>query len=149
MTARALTMGAVLAFLPVMGAAQDLPDWMPADTGDWCDDSVAFDPDAAISTAVIDEVGTEATFFDTLTLTCAGDTVPIMCGSGGCTLFAEVGGAVTEWQAQGWQMIDVAGRPLLLIERDGGWCGGAGSQVCYEALNWDEDAGWLTVMPPG
>jgi hypothetical protein len=43
-------------------------------------------------------------------------------------------------------MIDWEGRPILLIARDGGWCGGAGAQVCYEAVLWSHGK-MLTVMP--
>ena len=43
-------------------------------------------------------------------------------------------------------MIDWDGRPILLIMRDGGCCGGAGAQVCYEAVSWSKGR-MLTVMP--
>ncbi len=47
------------------------------------------------------------------------------CGSGGCTLYPVVGDRSWEFQAEGWRMIEWDGRPILLIARDGGWCGGA------------------------
>jgi hypothetical protein len=69
------------------------------------------------------------------------------CGSGGCLLHAVVGEQSWSFQAEGWRMIDWDGRPILLIARDGGWCGGAGSQLCFEAVNWSFGQ-MLTVMPP-
>jgi hypothetical protein len=61
-------------------------------------------------------------------------------------LHAIVGDEVWSFQAEGWRMIDWDGRPILLIARDGGWCGGVGAQVCYEAVVWSHGKK-LTVMP--
>ncbi|WP_306151376.1 hypothetical protein [Roseovarius sp. MMSF_3281] len=69
------------------------------------------------------------------------------CGSGGCMLHAIVGDKSWRFQAEGWRMIEWDGRPILLIARDGGWCGGAGAQLCYEAVTWS-NGDMLTVMPP-
>ena len=69
------------------------------------------------------------------------------CGSGGCSVWTIVGDDVTEFQAEGWRMIDWNGRQILLIARDGGWCGGYGAQLCFEAVTWS-DGTLLTVMPP-
>ncbi|SIO47730.1 hypothetical protein SAMN05444722_2448 [Rhodovulum sp. ES.010] len=68
------------------------------------------------------------------------------CGSGGCMLHAVVEDAVRSFQAEGWRMVEWDGRPILLIARDGGWCGGAGAQVCYEAVVWSNGQA-LSVMP--
>ena len=71
----------------------------------------------------------------------------LYCGSGGCMLNLIVDGTVNAWQATGWQLIDWGPDRVLLIGRDGGWCGGAGAEVCYEALVWSNDR-ILTVGPP-
>ncbi|MGC9419972.1 MAG: hypothetical protein ACP5EN_13475 [Rhodovulum sp.] len=68
------------------------------------------------------------------------------CGSGGCMLHAVIDDQAWAFQAEAWRMIDWNGRPILLIARDGGWCGGAGAQVCYEAVSWSHGQ-MLTVMP--
>ncbi|MBY8976158.1 hypothetical protein KHP62_10095 [Rhodobacteraceae bacterium NNCM2] len=68
------------------------------------------------------------------------------CGTGGCTIHAVIGEESWDYQAEGWRMIDWGGRPILLIARDGGWCGGAGSQLCYEAVVWSAGKP-LSVMP--
>jgi hypothetical protein len=68
------------------------------------------------------------------------------CGSGGCSLYAFVGEEVFEWQALGWRVIHWDGEPILLIGRDGGWCGASGAEHCFEALNWTGET-FLTVMP--
>ena len=60
----------------------------------------------------------------------------LFCGSGGCMLNLVVDGAVMAWQATGWRLVDWGPDTILLIGRDGGWCGGAGAEVCYEALVW-------------
>lgn len=70
----------------------------------------------------------------------------LYCGTGGCMLHAIVNNEVWSFQAVGWRMIDWDGRPILLIARDGGWCGGTGAQVCYEAVVWSHGK-MLTVMP--
>ncbi len=70
----------------------------------------------------------------------------LYCGSGGCMLNLIVDGAVQAWQATGWRLIDWGPDTILLIGRDGGWCGGAGAEVCYEALVWSNGA-ILTVGP--
>lgn len=68
------------------------------------------------------------------------------CGSGGCGLHAIVGDRMWSFQAEGWRMTDWDGRPILLVARDGAWCGGAGAQVCFEAVTWSFGE-MLTVMP--
>ncbi|MEP1199751.1 hypothetical protein [Tateyamaria sp.] len=70
----------------------------------------------------------------------------LYCGSGGCMLNLIVDGTVTAWQATGWRLVDWGPDRILLIGRDGGWCGGAGAEVCYEALVWSNDR-LLTVGP--
>ncbi|MDX5360911.1 MAG: hypothetical protein LPL00_05855, partial [Alphaproteobacteria bacterium] len=71
----------------------------------------------------------------------------LYCGSGGCMLHAVIGERSWSFQAEGWRMIAWDGRPILLVARDGGWCGGAGSQLCFEAVVWSFGE-MLTVMPP-
>ena len=70
----------------------------------------------------------------------------LYCGTGGCMLNLIVDGAVRAWQATGWRLIDWGPDRILLIGRDGGWCGGAGAEVCYEALVWSNGR-VLTVGP--
>jgi hypothetical protein len=62
--------------------------------------------------------------------------VSLYCGTGGCMLNLIVDGTVHAWQATGWKLIEWGPDQILLIGRDGGWCGGAGAEVCYEALVW-------------
>ena len=69
------------------------------------------------------------------------------CGSGGCMLHAVVGEDSWRFQAEGWRVIDWDAQPILLIARDGGWCGGVGAQLCFEAVTWS-DGDMLSVMPP-
>ena len=71
----------------------------------------------------------------------------LYCGSGGCMINLVVGQDVKAWQATGWRLVDWGPDRILLIGRDGGWCGGAGAEVCYEAVVWSNDR-ILTVGPP-
>jgi hypothetical protein len=70
----------------------------------------------------------------------------LYCGTGGCMLNLIVNGETMAWQATGWRLIDWGHDRILLIGRDGGWCGGAGAEVCYEALVWSNGK-ILTVGP--
>lgn len=70
----------------------------------------------------------------------------LYCGTGGCMLNLIVEGTVQAWQATGWRLVDWGPDQILLIGRDGGWCGGAGAEVCYEALVWSNGR-VLTVGP--
>ena len=70
----------------------------------------------------------------------------LYCGTGGCMLNLVVDGRVMAWQATGWRLVDWGPDRILLIGRDGGWCGGAGAEVCYEALVWSNGR-MLTVGP--
>ena len=70
----------------------------------------------------------------------------LYCGTGGCMLNLIVDGTIIAWQATGWRLIDWRPDNILLIGRDGGWCGGAGAEVCYEAIVWSNGK-VLTVGP--
>ncbi|OSQ52425.1 hypothetical protein [Marivita geojedonensis] len=70
----------------------------------------------------------------------------LYCGTGGCMLNLVVNGETMAWQTTGWRLLDWGPDRILLIGRDGGWCGGAGAEVCYEALVWSNDR-ILTVGP--
>ncbi|MEZ5911744.1 MAG: hypothetical protein R3D84_05495 [Paracoccaceae bacterium] len=86
------------------------------------------------------------TVIDSAKFTCSS-AATMYCGTGGCSLYAVVGDQRYEWQALGWKLVDWAPDRILLIGRDGGWCGGAGFERCFEALNWSEGR-FLTAMPP-
>ena len=79
-------------------------------------------------------------------LRCSTMAMAPYCGSGGCSLYAIVGEQVFEWQSLGWRVINWDGEPVLLIGRDGAWCGVSSAGYCFEALYWNGE-GFLTVMP--
>ncbi len=105
-----------------------------------------FEAGDAVAEVDLDGVPPLDRMIDTSRFSCSS-MASMTCGSGGCTLHAVIGAQSWEFQAEGWRMIDWGGRPILLIARDGGWCGGAGSQLCFEAVNWSNGS-MLTVMPP-
>lgn len=105
-----------------------------------------FDSGKAVSKIDLTGDGNMDTVIDESDFHCSSSR-SLYCGSGGCMLHAIVDGEVWSFQAEGWRMTDWDGRPILLIARDGGWCGGAGAQVCYEAVVWSHGK-MLTVMPP-
>jgi hypothetical protein len=101
--------------------------------------------DAAVPTD-LDGLDPLDTLLDMSRVTCSS-AASLYCGSGGCSLHAVIGDESWEFQAEGWRMIEWDGRPILLIARDGGWCGGIGAQICFEAVSWS-DGRMMTVMPP-
>lgn len=104
-----------------------------------------FDQGEAVSKIDLTGDGTLDTVIDESDFSCSSSK-SLYCGTGGCMLHAIVDDEVWSFQAEGWRMMDWDGRPILLIARDGGWCGGAGAQVCYEAVVWSHGK-MLTVMP--
>lgn len=105
-----------------------------------------FDAGDAVSEVNLDGEGPMDRVVDESRFSCSS-MASAYCGSGGCNLHAVVGERSWAFQAEGWRMIDWAGRPILLIARDGGWCGGAGAQICFEAVTWSFGE-MMTVMPP-
>jgi hypothetical protein len=93
----------------------------------------------------LDGDGPDDALVDESRYTCSS-AASMYCGSGGCMLHAVAGGTTSVFQAEGWKIVDWDGRPVLLVARDGGWCGGAGAQLCFEAVAWS-DGRMLTVMP--
>ena len=93
----------------------------------------------------LDGMGEIDRIVDTSKFSCSS-AVSLYCGTGGCVIHAVIGDKSWSFQAEDWRMTDWDGRPILLIARDGGWCGGAGAQICYEAVVWSY-GDMLTVMP--
>ena len=106
-----------------------------------------FDAKDAVQHVDLTGDGKPDTVVDASRFSCSSSR-SLYCGSGGCSLDAIVGDKSWTFQAEGWRVIDWDGRPILLVMRDGGWCGGAGAQVCYEAVTWSNGQ-MLTVMPGG
>jgi hypothetical protein len=105
-----------------------------------------FDVGDAVSPVDLDGDGTPDRVIDESRFACSS-SASMYCGSGGCMLHAVIGARSWSFQAEGWQVIEWAGRPILLVARDGGWCGGAGAQLCFEAVTWSGGE-MLSVMPP-
>ncbi len=104
-----------------------------------------FDVGGAILEVDLTGDGTADTLIDARGFSCTAVPSPY-CGSGGCPLHAFVGDQAWSFQAEGWRMLDWDGRPILLVARDGGWCGGAGAEPCFEAVVWSS-GDMFTVMP--
>ncbi|WP_050932162.1 hypothetical protein [Aestuariivita boseongensis] len=102
--------------------------------------------DAVIEIELRSQFGTvDAELVDESQYACSS-AASLYCGTGGCMLNLIVNGETMAWQATGWRLIDWGPDRILLIGRDGGWCGGAGAEVCYEALVWSNGK-MLTVGP--
>lgn len=106
----------------------------------------SFDAGDAVRRIDLDGDGVADTVIDGSRFSCSS-AASMYCGSGGCMVHAVIGDESWSFQAEGWRMIDWDNRPILLIARDGGWCGGAGAQICYEAVVWSHGEK-LSVMPP-
>ncbi len=87
----------------------------------------------------------EAELIDESEYACSS-AASLYCGTGGCMINLVVDGTVRAWQATGWRLLEWGTDRILLIGRDGAWCGGAGAEVCYEALVWSNGR-ILTVGP--
>lgn len=59
-------------------------------------------------------------------------------GTGGNWLAVIVAGQRVDLIAQAWQVIPFQGLPVLMLWHNGGECGGAGADVCVEALVWSD-----------
>ena len=94
-----------------------------------------FDAGDAVRQVDLDGDGAMDTVVDESKFSCSS-AASMYCGTGGCMLHTIVGDKKNSFQAEGWRMTDWDGRPILLLARDGGWCGGAGSQLCFQAIYW-------------
>ncbi len=135
-----------LGCLPATALADPVHDILAAAEADCAalGDGV-FTADDAVIEVDLDGADPSDRLVDTSRFSCSS-AASLYCGSGGCTLHAVIGGQRWSFQAEGWRMIDWDGVPVLLIARDGGWCGGAGAQLCFEAVNWSAGR-MMTVMP--
>jgi hypothetical protein len=106
-----------------------------------------FDAGNAVSVIELSsQFGTvEAELVDESQFSCSS-AASLYCGTGGCMLNLVLDGKISAWQATGWKLIEWGPDRILLIGRDGGWCGGAGAEVCYEAVVWSNGK-FLTVGP--
>jgi hypothetical protein len=125
--------------------AQQLIDRAAADCSAF--ENGEFDAGHAFTTIELSsQFGTvEAELVDESEFACSS-AASLYCGTGGCMLNVIIGDTVSAWQVTGWRLIDWGPDRILLIGRDGGWCGGAGAEVCYEALVWSNGK-VLTVGP--
>ncbi|MEE4118459.1 MAG: hypothetical protein V2I65_05545 [Paracoccaceae bacterium] len=138
---------ALLALCAAQAAADPLDDLI-AEARASCEGygNGVFEAGDAVHEVDLDGDGAPDRVVDESAFACSS-AASMYCGSGGCMLHAVVGETVASFQAEGWRMIDWDGRPILLVARDGGWCGGAGAQLCFEAVTWSMGQ-MLTVMPP-
>lgn len=105
-----------------------------------------FDAGDAVTSIDLTGDGVPDHVVDESRFTCSS-AASMYCGSGGCMLHAVVGQDSWRFQAEAWRVIDWDGQPIILIARDGGWCGGTGAQICYEAVSWSH-GDMLSVMAP-
>ena len=143
-----LTMLSGALVLCALPAAADPAEDLIADARAACEgfENGVFEVGEAVATVDLDGDGATDRIVDESAFSCSS-AASMYCGSGGCMLHAVVGETVASFQAEGWRVIDWGGRPVLLVARDGGWCGGAGAQLCFEAVTWSMGQ-MLTVMPP-
>jgi len=137
-----------MCLLSTPGLAADASAKIISEAREACEsfENGTFDDGKAVSKMDLTDNGILDTVIDESKFDCSS-AKSLYCGSGGCKLHAIVGDDVWSFQAEDWRMIDWDGRPILLVARDGLWCGGdAGAQVCYEAIVWSHGK-MLTVMP--
>lgn len=117
-----------------------------AEARDFCTgfENGAFDAGDAVIEVDLDGVAPLDRLVDLSRVSCSS-TASMYCGSGGCSLHAVIGERAWVFQAEAWRMIDW-GQPILLLARDGVWCGGMGAQLCFEAVSWSRGE-MMSVMP--
>ena len=140
--------GSLISVVPAQAIspqAQELVDRAAADCSNL--ENGEFDAGRAVTEIELrSQFGTvDAELVDESEYACSS-AASLYCGTGGCMLNLIVDGKVRAWQATGWRLVDWGPDRILLIGRDGGWCGGAGAEVCYEALVWSNGR-VLTVGP--
>lgn len=59
-------------------------------------------------------------------------------GTGGNWLAVIIAGQQVDLMAQAWQVTPFEGLPVLMLWHNGSECGGAGADVCAEALVWSD-----------
>ena len=132
--------------LPGHAAADPVADILAAAAADCAGfEAGTFAPGDAVVEVDLDGQDPIDRLVDSARFTCSS-AASMYCGSGGCMLHAVIGTESWDFQAEGWRMTDWNGRPILLVARDGGWCGGAGAQACVEAVTWSGGQ-MMTVMP--
>ncbi|MBF9057980.1 hypothetical protein HKCCSP123_02175 [Rhodobacterales bacterium HKCCSP123] len=136
----------LLLAVPMPVAADPLEEILAAAEADCSSfENGAFEPGDAVLEVDLDGQDPIDRIIDSSRFSCS-TAASMYCGSGGCSLHAVIGDQSWDFQAEGWRMIDWNGLPILLVARDGGWCGGAGAQICFEAVNWSAGQ-MMTVMP--
>jgi hypothetical protein len=135
----------VSASLAMSPQAKQLIDRAAADCQSF--ENGEFDAGNAVSAIELSsQFGTvEAELIDESQFACSS-AASLYCGTGGCMLNLVLDDKISAWQATGWRLIEWGPDRILLIGRDGGWCGGAGAEVCYEAVVWSNGK-FLTVGP--
>ena len=144
-TVLVLYFASCLAALSASPQAQSLMDLAAADCQSFANGD--FDSSDAVTEITLrSQFGSvDAEIVDESKYRCSS-AVSLYCGSGGCMLNLVVGSEVRAWQATGWRLVEWGPDTILLIGRDGGWCGGAGAEVCYEALVWSN--GQILTLGP-
>ena len=112
-------------------------------------DGGTFDPADAVTPATLgtDSAPVDAEIVDESRFRCS-TARSLWCGSGGCMLNVVAEGKVWRWQATGWRIERWGPSRILLIGRDGGWCGASGAEVCFEAVNWSQGRPLTVGDPP-
>lgn len=131
---------------PAVAAADPVGDILASARADCAFfDAGVFDARDAVSEIDLDGDSIPDHIVDEARFACSSRPA-LFCGTGGCSLHVVIGDNSWRFQAEGWRTVDWDGRTVLLVARDGGWCGGAGAQQCIEAVVWSGGE-LLTVRP--
>jgi hypothetical protein len=98
-------------------------------------------PDA-LSRPDLDGDGQADVLIDHAGLRCS-NAAGLFCGSAGCHIVAVIGDRSVDLFAQRWAVARFDGRPVLLLQRHGNFCGRDRTAPCIEALVW-HDGRFLT-----
>ncbi len=135
-----------LALLPVPALAGT--DTLLAEAAAMCadQDKGVFGSEGAVLHLDVSGDGQPDTLVDEGRFTCT-TAASLYGGSGGSMLHVIVGDVQSDFLVQGHEILNWAGRTILLLALHGSACNSIGADPCFEALVWNGER-FLSVRPP-
>jgi hypothetical protein len=109
-------------------------------------DNGVFSSEGAVRSLDVTGDGQPDTLVDELLFTCS-TAASLYGGSGGSMIHVFVGDAQSEFLVQGYEILNWAGRTILLLAVHGTNCNSIGADPCFEALVWNGER-FLSVRAP-
>lgn len=143
---RRLLIALCLTLLPVPALAS--VDTILSEAAAMCTDQEkgVFSSEGAVRSLDVTGDGQPDTLVDELLFTCT-TAASLYGGSGGSMIHVIVGDVQSDFLVQGYEVLNWAGRTILLLAVHGSSCNSIGADPCFEALVWNGER-FLSVRPP-